>query len=134
MPALGDTARALRPYANSDDLERFLDVYDVHEDDLTDALSPPVTSLEEQSGTLAELRLHQSRMSTLRRLVICTLLSIPATGRKEDATRWRSSVHEMVKLSTLLGTTSQEIVKLLHDEEREHNLEIEHNFFADIKS
>lgn len=119
-PAFADAARILKPYSKPDDLERFLDVYDIREDDLADALLGTTTSDEDDVETLRQLRVQQNRLSTLRRLIICTLLSIPATGRKEDALRWRIVVVEMEKLSSVLGETRQRIAKLLQDEESEH--------------
>lgn len=117
IPTFADATRALRPYASQDDLERFLDVYDIREDDLEDALLSSTSIEGDEAETLKQLRDHQSHLSTFRRLLICTLLSIPATGRKEDAVRWRTVVRWLEQLGLTLGQTGQTIAKLLQDEE-----------------
>lgn len=116
LPVYAEMSQSLRPYARIDDLERLLDVYDVREDDIAAALVPPATTDHEDQESLKHLRVQQARLFTLRRLLLCTLLSIPATGRKEDALRWRSAVQTMERLGAVVGKAGGELAQLLQDE------------------
>lgn len=122
MPAFQGAARSLRAHADADDLERFLDAYDLQQQDVYDALE---LSDDQQVGdgeSLRDLRAQQAQLSTLRRLVICSLLSIPATGRQLDAIRWRVCVQEMEKLCNVMNQSSECIAKLLRDDDRKCHL------------
>lgn len=100
-----------------DDFDRFLEIYGMHAEDghAAQATSEEIELGEQQS--LAYLRELQYRLSALRRIFLCSLLSIPATGRKEDRVRWRISVARMASLGALLGASSETIAKLVLDEE-----------------
>lgn len=103
---------------DGDTVERFLDVYDVHADDIEDAsLDSPSQSVED-GESLKNLRLLHTRYSTLRRLLLCSLLSLQATGRRSDATRWTTAVAKMQGISASSSKCTQKLTSLLNDEDR----------------
>ncbi len=108
----------LQPLLNEDDLQKFFEVYDIRPDDLQEASLGYGGVDADDNETLKQLRVIQYRFSTLRRMVLCSLLSLPATGRKVDAVRWKTAVKEMERLSILMDQSAQNLNKLLDEEER----------------
>ncbi|KAI9669730.1 MAG: hypothetical protein M1831_007426 [Alyxoria varia] len=109
------TARAL---VHDDDLERFLDVYDVRNEDLQEASLGYTEENGEENTSLKNIRIHQARYATIRRLLLCCLLSQEATGRRSDAPRWQTVASIMDQLGTLTENLSKNLIKLLNEEER----------------
>jgi len=107
----------VEPHAHPQDFDRFLEVYDVRKDDIEDAKVGFVDVQQEELESLRSLKLYQYRLSTLRRLLLCTLLSTPATGRQADATRWRVAVAVMEYLTQLLKDSNGILKELMQDEQ-----------------
>lgn len=101
-------------------MDRYLDVYDVRSDDVRDSMRGFVDLVAEESEgeTLTVLRALQHRYNTLRRLLLCSLLSLPATGRKIDVARWRSANNEMDNLNIVVSRMVQNLQNLMNEEER----------------
>lgn len=119
VPALQHAVHQLRPYAKNNNLERFLDAYDVRMEDVSNAMAPLPHDAEDDPGTLKYLKALHSRLSTLRRLFLCSLLAVPATGTQVDAVRWRVCVQEMEILRTVLAEQGDKIAQHLRDDDRE---------------
>lgn len=117
-PNLISAATDLEPHSHVADFDRFLEVYDVRKDDIEDAKIGFVEVTQEELESLRSLKLYQYRLATLRRLLLCSLLSIPATGRQSDATRWRVAVAVMEYLTQLLIDSNDILSKLLKDEQQ----------------
>lgn len=118
LPVIAHAVEELRPLVDQHDVERFLDVYDVRSEDIQDALlvsnAVPTGDVE----SLRHLRVQQVRYGTLRRLLLCSLLSLQATGRRADASKWQLTITVMESVSTLAGELAQKFIKLLSDEDR----------------
>lgn len=118
LPAFLSAIGNLRPLVDDNTLERFLDVYDVRNDDLQEAGCGYTEEMEEEDPeSLKFLRVHQSRYATLRRLLLCCLLSLEANGRGLDATRWRAAIMEIGRLATVNKNQSESMTTLLSDED-----------------
>lgn len=117
-PNLISASTDLEPHIHLADFDRFLEVYDVRKDDIEDARIGFVDVAQEELESLRSLRLYQYRIATLRRLLLCSLLSIPATGRQSDAQRWRVAVAVMEYLTQLLVDSNDILCKLLKDEQQ----------------
>lgn len=116
-PNFETAAVDLEPQAHPEDLDRFLEVYDIRKDDIEDAKIGFVDVQQEELESLRSLKLYQYRLSTLRKVLLCTLSSIPATGRKADAVRWRVAVAVMEYLTQLLKDSNSMLNKLIQDEQ-----------------
>ncbi len=64
----------LQPLLNEDDLQKFFEVYDIRPDDLQEASLGYGGVDADDNETLKQLRVIQYRFSTLRRMVLCSLL------------------------------------------------------------
>ena len=117
MPSFVDFITSLRGFVSNDVLQRFLDVYDVRFEDLQEASLGYLSEGMNDSESLKTLKLHQTRSATLRRLALCCLLSIDATGHGSDTSIWSVSVDQMEKLSQIVGKESYKLNCVLHQDE-----------------
>ena len=108
----------LRPLIDQGDVERFLDVYEVRGEDIREALLGLHPTEGEDVESLRCLKMHQARYSTLRRLLLCSLLSLQATGRRADTSKWQLAARSMDSIGQLSGDLAQKFIKLLEEEEQ----------------
>ena len=118
IPALMNATATARALVHDDDLERFLDVYDVRNEDLQEASLGYTEGKGEENTSLKNIRIHQARYGTIRRLLLCCLLSQEATGRRSDAPRWQTIASTMDQIGNLTKSLSENLAKLLNEEER----------------
>lgn len=120
VPALANACETLRPFIGEDDLDRYLEVYDVRIEQIHDAQHGSTHALANEVNleSLAGLRASQQRYNILRRLFLCSLLSLPASGRKEDVARWRVAIAELENLDTIISQVVQNLQDLVTQEER----------------
>lgn len=116
IPQISQSIKELSVHIDPDEVDRFLDVYDVRIEDVEGASLGFV--VESDGDSLKSMRIHQSRFSTLRRLFLCSLLSLRASGRRDDSSRWRGAVINMDKLGQTLGQLAEKLIKLLNDEDQ----------------
>lgn len=107
----------LRSVVDIDDLDRFLDVYDVRHEDIVEASTPYPNTEADQPESLSHLRLHQYRLSTLRRVFLCSLLSLPATSQQTDLHRWHLAIAQIERMNAINARLAQDLQKLLSDED-----------------
>ena len=118
LPALVSAVEKIRPLVDQYDVERLLDVYEVRTEDIQDALQAPANDQQEDGESLSHLQNQQNRYGTLRRLLLCSLLSLQATGRRADAQKWQLTTSMMEIVAKAAGDLAQQFIKLLNDEER----------------
>lgn len=103
---------------DEDDLEKYLDVYEINNPDLQEASQGYTESEFEDAETLKALRTLQYRLSTLRRVYLCSLLALEADGGKPDFSRWSAAVDSMSALATSTANMSEKINRILSEEEQ----------------
>lgn len=118
IPKLLDQSGALKQLIQDDDLERYLDVYDVSNPDLQDAAQGYSQSEFEDNETLKALRVLQYRLSTLRRVYLCSLLALEADGGKTDFTRWTVVVDSMTDLAATAGEWTEKFNRIVQEEDQ----------------
>lgn len=64
------------------------------------------------------LRILQYRLSTLRRVYLCSLLALGADGGKPDFARWSITVDSMLALAAPTGEWSEKFNRILGEEEQ----------------
>lgn len=122
IPAFGEAMKCVRIYADEIDLERFLNVYDIYDVNEYDDFEPQLPNDSADQESLAFLRAQQHRLTSTRRLLLCCLLAIPATGTRDDATRWRSVVATMQKVNAVTATLYQELLLAQQAHDRKPNI------------
>ena len=120
LPVMVNAIVSLEEVLDQNDMHRFLDVYDVQDADLQEALQGYTAGdQEDDDGSLKHLRVHQHRYQSLRRALLCSLLAIPATGQKADALRWRTAIDVMERIGESTAASGDSLKTLLAEDERE---------------
>ncbi|KAH7123936.1 Mysoin-binding motif of peroxisomes-domain-containing protein [Dendryphion nanum] len=117
IPVFSEQCGILKPLIKDDDLERYFDVYDISNADLVEAAQGFSESEFEDAETLKALRILQYRSSTLRRVYLCSLLSLEADGGKPDFVRWSTTLDSVLKLALSTGEWSERINRILGEEQ-----------------
>ncbi|KAF2270383.1 hypothetical protein CC78DRAFT_550145 [Lojkania enalia] len=118
IPTFAKQCGILKELVEEDDLEKYLDVYDINNPDLQEA-AQGYSELEfEDKETLKVLRILQYRLSTLRRVYLCSLLALEADGGKPDFVRWSIAVESMKALAGPTGEWSERINQIFGEEEQ----------------
>jgi hypothetical protein len=118
IPVLAEQCDTLKRLIQEDDLEKYLDVYEISNPDLQEAaLSYSVEEFED-AETLKALRILQYRLSTLRRVYLCSLLALEADGGKPDFARWSTVVDSMKDTARPVGQWSEKFNRVLAEEEQ----------------
>ena len=118
IPILAEQCGTLKQLIQEDDLEKYLDVYEISNPDLQEAGQGYSASEFEDAETLKALRTLQYRLSTLRRVYLCSLLALEADGGKPDFTRWSTVVDSMLSLARPIGQWSEKFNRVLAEEEQ----------------
>lgn len=117
IPPFLQACESLREYIPQDDLEKYLEVYDITYQDIQEAQLSFSTVEFEDKDSLKTLRILQARLGTLRQVLLCSLLSLEAEGGPADFARWRVAVDAMDSLARLTGENAEQINQLLAAEE-----------------
>ncbi|EOD51143.1 putative proliferating cell nuclear antigen protein [Neofusicoccum parvum UCRNP2] len=118
LPAFADECATMRTLVEPDDLERYLDVYDITSQDMQEAALGYSEDEFEDGETLKALRIWQFRLITLRRIFLSSLLALEADGDKEDFARWRPTIDAMERLTELSGKWCEKLTRILGEEEQ----------------
>lgn len=118
LPAFKEATISLKILLNQDDMEKYLDVYDIPHHAVQEAISPELASLDQDDPeSLRSLRVVSYQYSTLRRVVLCSLMSLDADGGNTDFARWSAATKIMNSLSVTTATWAQKLSDLLREVE-----------------
>lgn len=120
LPAFRDATKSLESLYDIEDLEKYLEIYDVPRHIIQEALVDNPSDGEEDQESLKSLRFVSYQYSTLRRVILCSLLSLEADGGKPDFARWRAAVDIMQTLSGVVATWAEKLNQLQHETERQY--------------
>jgi hypothetical protein len=110
----------LKGLISEDDLDKYLDVYEINHLDIEEARLGFTTDEFDDLESLKALRIFQARLSVLRRILLCSLLSLEASGGPSDYSRWRIAVDSMERLASTTGEWAEKLNVLLEEEEKFH--------------
>lgn len=117
IPLVAEQCGILKQLVEEDDLEKYLDVYEISNPDLQEAGQGYSDTEFEDAETVKALRILQYRCSILRRVYLCTLLALEADGGKPDFARWSMTLDSMRALAGPVGVWSEKLSKILTEEE-----------------
>ncbi|KAL6168316.1 hypothetical protein ACJQWK_05966 [Exserohilum turcicum] len=118
VPILSEQCGVLKPLIQEDDLEKYLDVYEISNPDLQEAALSYSPSEFEDAETLKALRTLQYRLSILRRVYLCSLLAMEADGGTSDFPRWSTVVDSMLFTARPVGQWTDKFNRVLSEEEQ----------------
>ncbi|KAK3329559.1 Mysoin-binding motif of peroxisomes-domain-containing protein [Apodospora peruviana] len=109
------------------DLEKYYDVYDIGDLDISDALRGFSESELEDAESLRVLKIAAARFHTVRRIFLCALLAFEATGDNTDFLRWSTAVEGLRTLNDVTGDCYEKLRLILSEEESEWFYTIDDN-------
>ncbi|KAL1854558.1 hypothetical protein Plec18170_004648 [Paecilomyces lecythidis] len=114
-----EAQKTLQPLAESTNLEKYYDIYEISFDELRDAQAGLRERGSEDQYSLRSLRTLFGRLYTVRKSILCCLLALSADGGNADIPRWSAAVEEMRDLAALTGNNVTRISNILNEQDRD---------------
>lgn len=108
---------AVKAFAEQIDLEKYHDVYDISDFDISDAMQGFTDKEFEDPDSLRTLKIAAARFHTIRKIFLCTMLAYEATGDNTDFLRWSTAVEGFRKLNEATEESLARIRYLLSEGE-----------------
>jgi hypothetical protein len=111
----------VKGFSEQIELEKYLDIYEISDFDISDANRGFSEEDFDDLESLRALKIVASRFHTMRKVFLCALLALDASGETQELLRWTTAVEA---LRTLNATTSASHIKLrdiLSEEERKYS-------------
>lgn len=89
----------VRGFAEQTDLEKYLDIYEISDFDISDANRGFGEDEFEDNESLRTLKIVTSRFHTVRKVFLCSLLALDASGESQDLMRWTTAVEALRSLN-----------------------------------
>jgi hypothetical protein len=109
--------RRLGLLADTANLEKYYDIYEISSGDLRDAESGLAAQELDDQYSLRSLRILFGRLYAARKSVFCCLLALTADGSRSDAPRWSAAVEEMRELAIVTGENLMRMTSILNEED-----------------
>ncbi|TPX16717.1 uncharacterized protein E0L32_003658 [Thyridium curvatum] len=111
------TSTVVKSFSEQLDLEKYYDIYDISDFDMSDAMQGFSDSEFEDPESLRTLKVVAARFHTLRKMFLCAILALEAHGDNSDFLRWTTAVEALRSLSTVTGENYERIRTILSEEE-----------------
>ena len=113
-------ARVIRGFAEQSDLEKYYDIYDVSDFDMSDAFRGFDETEFDDFESLRTLKILAARFQVLRKLFLCGLLALDASGDETDLLRWTTAVEALRSVNETTQKTYTKLQDILREEECEY--------------
>lgn len=117
LPAYKQAANVVRGFAEEVDLEMYYHVYDITDFDVSDAMQGFSESEFDDADSLRTLTVVAARFHTVRRMFLCALLALEASGDESDFLRWTTAVEGLRTLNDTTGTCYARLQTILGEVE-----------------
>jgi hypothetical protein len=107
----------IKGFAEEIDLEKYHDVYDISDFDISDAMQGFSEQEFDDLESLRSLKIAASRFHTVRKLLLCSLLAFEAKGDNTDFLRWSTAVEGLRTLNEVTSQSFERIRQILANEE-----------------
>lgn len=107
----------IKGFSEQLDLERYYDIYDISDLDMSDALQGYSESEFEDMESLRTLKIVASRFHVMRKMFLCALLSMEAQGDETDFLRWSTVVESLRMLNEVTTASYGRLKSILGDED-----------------
>ncbi|KAJ6445850.1 proliferating cell nuclear antigen [Purpureocillium lavendulum] len=122
--ALGDSLKTyihissvVRGFSEQTELEKYYDMYDVSDLDMSDALQGFSEEEFDDPESLRTLKILAARFHTTRKMVLCALLAFDANGESTDLLRWSTAVESLRRLNVTTKESYARMQSILSEEE-----------------
>jgi hypothetical protein len=117
LPRYNQAYTALKPYTEVVDLEKYYDIYDISDVDFAEAMLGYSDAEFEDHESLRVLKILTARFHIMRKIFLCSLMALDATGERTDFSRWRNAVEEIQGLSEVTADAEEKLRTILSEEE-----------------
>ncbi|KAH7364606.1 Mysoin-binding motif of peroxisomes-domain-containing protein [Rhexocercosporidium sp. MPI-PUGE-AT-0058] len=117
IPRYNQACITLKPMAEVMDLEKYLDIYDISENDYSEALLGYSDTEFGDAESVRVLKILAARFYTTRKIFLCCLMALDAHGGKPDFVRWSTAVDEIHGVSVVTGDAEKRLHQILSEEE-----------------
>ncbi|KAK3341776.1 Mysoin-binding motif of peroxisomes-domain-containing protein [Lasiosphaeria hispida] len=107
----------IKGFSEQLDLEKYHDIYDISDLDISDAMQGFEETEFEDMESLRVLKIAAARFHTIRKLLLCGLLAFEATGDNTDFLRWSTAVEGLRTLNSATSNCFERIRFILSEEE-----------------
>ncbi|UNI21040.1 hypothetical protein JDV02_007068 [Purpureocillium takamizusanense] len=122
--ALGDSLKTynhissvVRAFSEQTELEKYYDMYDVSDLDMSDALQGFNENEFDDAESLRTLKILAARFHTTRKMLLCALLAFDANGESNDLLRWSTAVESLRSLNSTTKASYLRMQSILSEEE-----------------
>lgn len=122
--ALGDSLKTynhissvVRAFSEQTELEKYYDMYDVTDLDMSDALQGFSEDEFDDPESLRTLKILAARFHTTRKMLLCALLAFDANGESTDLLRWSTAVESLRSLNKTTKESYLKMQSILSEEE-----------------
>ncbi|KAG5917442.1 hypothetical protein E4U42_007245 [Claviceps africana] len=99
LDAYKQMCNMIKGFAEQTELEKYYDMYDINDLDISDALQGFNEKEFEDSESLRTLKILAARFHTTRKMLLCALLALDANGEGSDLLRWTTAVEVLRNLN-----------------------------------
>ena len=117
IPRYHQAFKALKPFTQELDLEKYYDIYDVSDMDISEALTELSDNEFEDVDSLRVLKTIAARFFIVRKILLCSLLALDASGEKSDIIRWTAAVDEIQGLNLVTEDAEDRLRGILNEEQ-----------------
>ncbi|CRK14888.1 hypothetical protein BN1708_011293 [Verticillium longisporum] len=117
LQAYDQTFTVVKGFSEQLDLEKYCDIYDVSDLDISDAQHGLVESDPEDAESLRTLKIAASRFHTMRKMALCALLALDASGDSSDLMRWTTAVEALRALNLSTSSSFERLKTILSEQE-----------------
>ncbi|GKT75737.1 proliferating cell nuclear antigen [Colletotrichum tofieldiae] len=119
IPVYDQTVSVVKGFSEQLDLEKYYDIYDISDFDMSDAKQGFQENEFEDNESLRTLKILAARFHTIRKMFLCALLALDASGDSSDLLKWTATVEAVRTLNTATQKAFESLRRLLSDEECE---------------
>ncbi|KAK4648528.1 uncharacterized protein QC761_110940 [Podospora bellae-mahoneyi] len=107
----------IKGFSEQLDIEKFHDVYDISDFDISDAMQGFSDREFDDPESVKTLKIAAARFHTIRKIFLCSLLALEATGDNTDFLRWSTAVESLRALTEATDEGLFKVRQILDEEE-----------------
>lgn len=111
------TFAVVKGFSEQLNLEKYYDVYDISDLDISDVMQGITETDTEESESLRSLKIAAARFHTLRKMFLCALLTLEASGDSNDLLTWTTAVEAIRTLNSITSANHERLASILGEQE-----------------
>ncbi|KAG9248552.1 Mysoin-binding motif of peroxisomes-domain-containing protein [Calycina marina] len=120
IPRYQKAVKAVQSMTEELDLEKYYDIYDLTDIDTSEVAIGYTEHEFEDLESLRVLKILAARFFLTRKIFLCCLLALDASGDKSDFPRWNVAVDEIREVNIVTEDAERKLREILNEEESFH--------------